>query len=410
MFSRLYLPPVFSFNKGNLSFIIAVGLLFIFTTIALTFSQFTANFQNFVYQADGFLHGTVFYHELPPTLHDSSVNQGNYYWAPGPLPALLVMPIVAIFGIGSWQIYLSWLLLIAVLCLVFKLARQGGFSQDNSLWLTLAFVFASIYLGVAFRAQAWQLSSALATLTALWMILEWRGKNRAWLIGLLAAAALATRPTAALILLAPLFDLIFSSHLNRRMKISWLIQAAIPITLSGMLLMSLNYNRTGNWLDTGYKSAAVSGPLATVRDTNGLFSIKNIPTNLYFYFFIPPRPVFGENTYQLQPPFIKANIAMGFFFLSPIFFYLWRLRPRERWQKISLVVALGSTMIILSYYALNAWEFGPRYLVDVLPLYYLLLLSCFYNNQLNWRDKLLIGLSACFNLYLFITIPWWSGA
>lgn len=409
MLSKLYLPLVDRFNSLSPSSILAIALLFIFSITAFTFSQFTANFQNFVYQADGFLHGTVFYHELPPTLHDSSVSGGNYYWAPGPLPALLLTPVVALFGIGSWQIYLSWLLLLVVIVLAYKIARNQGYSQDNSLWLTLGFVFASIYLGTAFRAQAWQISSALAAASALWLLLEWRGKNRAWLIGLFAAGALATRPTAALVVLAPMLDMVFSRQVNWQLKINWFIQALTTIILAGLLLMSLNHARTGNWLDSGYKSAQVSGPLAEVRDNNGLFSLKNIPTNLYFYFFIPPRPEFAENTYQLQPPYIKANIAMGFFFLSPIFLYLWRLRLRERWQKISLVTALSTTFLIICYYALNAWEFGPRYLVDVLPPYYLLLLTCFTQQQLQGRDKLLIGVSALFNLYLFTTIPWWSG-
>ncbi len=409
MFAKLYSSRLRSLPKLSASTILAAALLFIFTITALTFSQFTANFQNFVYQADGFLHGTVFYHTPPPTLHDSSFGKGSYYWAPGPLPALLLSPVVALLGLGSWQIYLSWVLLIAVLILAYKLSRREGYSRDNSLWLTLVFVFASVYLGVAFRAQAWQVSSALAAVVTLGLLWEWRGQNRAWLVGLLAAAALATRPTAALVIFVPLIDRLFTPETTRQQKVFWCIQAAVPIILAGVLLLSLNQARTDSWFDSGYMSAKVSEPLANVRERSGLFAIKNIPTNLYFYFFIPPRPQFADNSYQLQWPYIKANIAMGFFFLSPIFLYLWRLRPHERWQKTSLVVALISTIIILSYYALNAWEFGPRYLVDILPLYFLLVLSCFYNNKLGWRDKALIGLSAAFNLYLFTTIPWWSG-
>ncbi|MDZ4226311.1 MAG: hypothetical protein U1C66_02385, partial [Patescibacteria group bacterium] len=166
---------------------------------------------------------------------------------------------------------------------------------------------------------------------------------------------------------------------------------------------------TGSLWDTGYRSAQVSAPLAEVRAKDGLFSLRNIPTNVFFYFLVPPRPVFEPGTYRLQPPYVTANIAMGFFFLSPIFLYLWRLRGGDRTMRLTMFVAAGMTLLILSYYALNAWEFGPRYLTDVLPLYYLLLLTCFSDSKLIMRDRVLIALSAIFNLYLFATIPWWSG-
>src|SRR3989338_7224534 len=132
-------------TSRSLFFYVPVGgLLLGFVVSAFIFQHFTNNYDNFVYQADGFLHGSVFYHTLPPILHDSSVVNGQYYWAPGPLPAVLLMPGVAIFGLVPLQVYLNMLLLLAALVLTYLLAKQDKFSTQDSLWLALAFTFASI--------------------------------------------------------------------------------------------------------------------------------------------------------------------------------------------------------------------------------------------------------------------------
>jgi len=385
-----------------------LSLLFILTIAAFTFNQFTSNFQNFVYEANGFLHGKVFYETPPPSLYDSSVSDGRYYWAPGPLPAIILMPLTAIFGLVPLQIYLNMALVVIVIGLSYAAARQHRFSQLNSLWLATAFTFASVYLGVAMRAHAWQVSSAVAAASILWMLYEYRQKNRPWVIGLAGAAALATRLTAGLAVMVPIIDVLLNKEKSWSEKISWLRRAAVPLAVTLVLLGALNYARTGNWLDTGYTTAMVDAPLAARRAQGGLFSLSNIPGNIFLYFFVPPQPVIEPGSYQLVPPYLKANLTMGFFFLSPIFLYLWRLKFKERLIKITALVAAGMTLLLLSYYALNAWEFGSRYLVDVLPLYYVLLLTCFPNSQLQTRDKALIAFSALFNLYLFTTIPWWS--
>ncbi len=82
---------------------------------------------------------------------------------------------------------------------------------------------------------------------------------------------------------------------------------------------------------------------------------------------------------------------------------MFRVSLRTRFDKIVAVVAAGLTLLLLSYYAVNVYEFGPRYLVDVLPLYYLLLLASLAEHGVWWRDRALILLSACFNIFLFWT-------
>src|SRR5918911_897732 len=54
----------------------------------------------FNYLADAFLHGQLYLRLTPPTVGDLVWFHGRYYLYWSPLPALLLLPFVAIFGVG----------------------------------------------------------------------------------------------------------------------------------------------------------------------------------------------------------------------------------------------------------------------------------------------------------------------
>lgn len=375
-------------------------------------TSLAGGFQNFVYQADGFLHGSVFYRVLPPSLIDNSQTNGHYYWAPGPLPALVLMPLVAVGGIHSWQTVLTYFLLPLSLWLAYKLARRYKFLTGDAIWLAIAFVFGSLYLGSVVRPQAWQFSTIIATLAVLLGLYEYLTRRRLWLVGIYFACALATRVTAGLVIAVPVLDVLLNSPMPWRERWQRLVQLLWPMVVAGLGLLWLDYARTGNFLDSGYWSANINADIRPLRTQYGLFSWVNIPTNLYYYFLSPPYLVREPGTLHLVWPFLRASSSMGFFLLSPFFLYLFRAPLKQRWDKILAVVAVGMTVLLLSYYAVNVYEFGPRYLIDVLPLYYLLLLTCFTEQKLWRRDYIFILVSSLWNTYLFWSLlaavwGWW---
>ncbi len=254
--------------------LIPAGLLLFFLIIGIVFNVANKSDQNFVYQADGFLHGTVFYHTLPSDLKDSSAVGDKYYWAPGPLPAIILIPLVAIGGLGPYQMFINLALMLVVLVLSYLISRQEKYNQADSIWLAIAFTFASVYLGVVYQPQAWQVSSALAVAAALYMIYKYRQRAGPTVIGVAAAAALATRVTAGLVFLVPLLGAVLDREINNKNKLLWLGKFLLPIGIVVSLLLCLNFARTGNWLDVGYKTARVAPPLAATRQVTGLFSIN----------------------------------------------------------------------------------------------------------------------------------------
>ena len=52
------------------------------------------------YLADAFLHGQLNLRLLPGSVHDLVIFNGNYYLYWPPMPAVVLMPFIAIFGVG----------------------------------------------------------------------------------------------------------------------------------------------------------------------------------------------------------------------------------------------------------------------------------------------------------------------
>ena len=382
------------------------GVLCLFVLVAWKFNFHTALYQNFVYQADAFLHGQLHYRLLPPTLADSACFSSRCFWPLGPFPSLLILPLVAAFGVQPFQAYLQVLVTSGVAGLAYAHARRQGFSWADGVWLALAFTFGSVYLGVAFKAYAWQFAAGLACLGGLAALYLHRIGRSSWLVGLVAAAAIATRLTAGVVLIPIALAYLMDHSRIPMLRARSLAALMAPVLVALLLLGLFNYVRFGSPLETGYTYADVSpAQMVAARAQYGLVSLAHVPTNLYFYFLAPPRPVVEPSTNHLVPPYVTLNLGVGFFYLSPFFLLMFRGDWRKRWRRLVGAGALVGTGVLLTYYATNYFHFGTYYLADVLPLYYLLLLEGFREARLVGRERLLILLSLMFNFYLFAHLP-----
>lgn len=378
-----------------------------FILLALGFNLITVGGEIFVYQADAFLHGQLHLLSFPQSLIDLVPHNGRWYSPLGPLPAVLLVPFVPFFGTALQQHFVLFPVTLGVGFFVFLLAQRFGYGVGDRIWLALAFVFASVYVGVAYIAQAWNFASALSAVLSLATLYEYLGKRRFWLLGCLVGAIFATRFTAGLVGLLVLLDTALDSGIPWRERVQKLGRFLVPIVVVGILLLWYNYARFGNMFDNGYLTALIRPEMqVAARAQYGLFNLKLIPSNIYHYFLAPPQAVIDPRTMHLVPPYLKANVTMGFFLLSPIFLAIFfGAKLKNRFLKLTALVALLMTVVLLSYYAINYFELGPRYLVDVLPLYFILLLASFPGNQLLTRHRLLILVSAVFNVWMFVTHP-----
>jgi hypothetical protein len=59
--------------------------------------------KHYVYMADAFLHGSLSVQNPPPDLIEVISFHGGHYFGYGVLPAILLMPFVAMWGIAWWR-------------------------------------------------------------------------------------------------------------------------------------------------------------------------------------------------------------------------------------------------------------------------------------------------------------------
>jgi len=378
---------------------------FIGVTVYLNFREH--NEQQFAYLARSFLHGDLAFQEVPgESWADTSPNAERYYWPLGPLPAIVLMPfefVAGAFGAFFYQGYLQPLLVLAVLGLVYRIARVTGYRAEDSAYLAFGFAFATAFLGVGVWPWSWYFSQDITCVLGLAAIAEMIGRRRPWLLGVLFALVLATRTTAALGILWCIGETL-SIHGPWKKKLGSLVAIVVPVIIVAAALGAYNYARFHDPFDQGYAEQIIP-PHAEAGRALGIMSLQHVPGNLYTLLLAAPNSVRRDDvSLVLAFPYVVANPwGMSIWVTSPLFVYLLGLRHRDDTSLLLLLSCLVIAVPILLYYGIGFRQFGYRYSLDFLPfLYYLLLRN--YRQQrgdLTTGFKAVVLLSAMWNLYLF---------
>lgn len=351
----------------------------------------------FLWLADAFVHGRL---DIAPdilpitTAMDMVVRDGRYYWPLGPLPAVLMAPAVAVFGrIATVQWCAQILFAHVTFGLAWLLARRNGFGARDAAWLALAFCFGSIMIGVIDIGMPWHMGNLLTVLFLLAALVERAGESRPAVIGACLALALSARPQAlpavAAFFIADLLAKGIGTAARRRLAVM-----AAPIALVAVLLGAYNAARFGSPFSTGQEDHYLApGTVADRREAGGVFSLANVPENFRWYFLALPERIDGLPV--ARPEGVSAIL------LSPIFLWLAFARGRDAWVRAALLATAVSLLMYLSYFGTGARQFGPRYLTDVLPLWFAALLPVFRRRGFGPLPKSVIAVSVFANVLLF---------
>lgn len=365
--------------------------------------------QQFSYLAEAFLHGRTYLSVPPATAHDAVFFQGKYYWPLGPLPAVLLLPfvlIVRLFGLFFFQSYLHIFLVFGVFYLFFKIAMKTGYSKQDALFLASAFCFASAFIGIAIYSGSWYFAQVVAVFLVALALLEYLGKKRLWVIGMLMSLALLTRVTAGLNIVFFLIDAVADDR-SFRDKARAVCALSLPILVGVLSLGIYNHARFGNWLEQGYSLQFLEGAAARAR-SYGIMSLVHVPGNLYYFLLAGPSPVTFDGVSQvLKFPYVKANPwGMSLFVTSPYFLYLFRLKYNDRVAKELLLSIAAVASLVFSYYGIGYIQFGYRYSLDFLPFLFFLLIRNYRreNTDLSPCFKKIVLWTSLTNLYLVLTL------
>ncbi len=357
----------------------------------------TADRAHYVWLADAFAHGRLYVSAAALrqlTALDFAVADGRYFWPLGPLPAILLLPFVRLFGpLSQLQSLLQALVSVLVVMAAWRLAVRVSARPSEAPWFTLLFCAGSVMIGLLVVSGSYFLAQSLATLFLLWAFAERAGRARPALIGVFLAAAALSRWMALLAAAFFALDIIFArlKPLEKTRRLVWLL---VPLAVAWALMAAYNWARFGSWSETGYALSVMgTGTLLDDRTRLGLFNLAYLPARLHDYFLLMPEWRRGS--------FYVGTWGLSAFLLMPGFLLSFR-RPtadRQLWS-LALLSAGLQLLPLLVYYSSGAWQFGPRYLSDLLPaLYYALLLS-FRGRPLSSGIKGLIVTSAVLNLVL----------
>lgn len=357
------------------------------------------------YLADAFLHGQLHLRLVPPFTGDLVNFNNNYYLYWPPLPAVLLMPWVALFGVGISDLFYNLVIASVNVGLIAQLLRQStnhgimDLSRLQRAILALFFALGTVHITLVHHGKVWftaQLLGFLFTILAFLFAITRRGWSAFFLTGLSVICAALTRNHLLFIGIWPAFYLIYK---HRGEKLSQLFKyclvGILPALLMGSAYLLYNYARFGSIFDVGLDYHQVNVFFQKEFETYGAFHIYYLPKNLYYQFIYYPFP-----------PRWDFFLGGSLFLLSPIFFgALWGLiKGRPRISVLFLILTILVVYIPISLLMGTGWfQFGPRYTLDfTVPL---LLLTAMGVNR--WPNSVL-GLLATISIVHYIsgTLLW----
>lgn len=340
---------------------IAVALV---TLGGLTLARFPVGtgYNNYVILADALLHGHVWV-TLPGPWIDALSYNGRNYIIEGPLPAILLMPAVAIWGLHTNQTLLSFLLTAIATAAAWELARRLGVPWRSRIILTLFLLLGTDLFFCGVFGDVWYLAHVSAVCFTLLALVELTGKKRGWLVMLFAACAAFSRFSLVLAIPAYVFLLLYgATPAQRRAR---LMDVSALIVIGAALWLAYNRARWGLWYDIGY--TAWYHQDAAGEPTGSPFRLEYLPMQLYAFFAMPPVfssrfPYVVPTQWGLALPFTSPALILAFFARSPA----------------ALVLALWAATLLtaapnLLYYVIGFTQFGMRHALDFEPFLFALM-------------------------------------
>jgi hypothetical protein len=350
-----------------------LGALIVYALFAILHGSVWAEsqFPYYNYLADALLHGQLALRLTPPATHDLSNFHGHLYLYWPPMPAIFLMPFIAIFGVHFNDILFTLAIGALNVALVAVLLRQAcvqrviKLSRGRRGLLVLCFALGSVHLTLAPFGRVWftgQLIGFMCVALCYLVALRLRGGWAFVLAGLSIAAAFLTRNHMLFAGLWPACYLI-AQHRSigwRRLALN-ITAGLLPVVVAIGFLAWYNWARFGSILDNGLDYHQMAGMFVDDYRRYGAFHTHYLATNLYYQYIAYPLPLSNATFY-----------GGSLFLLTPVFFAAWvggyAMRPRwSMWALVGSIVLVSIPILLLMG---TGWvQFGPRYSLDfMVPL------------------------------------------
>ncbi|MHB8141269.1 MAG: hypothetical protein ACYDHD_08495 [Vulcanimicrobiaceae bacterium] len=324
-------------------------------------------YDNYVLLAQAFLHGHAWINWPGPYI-DALAYGGRHYIIEAPFPALLLMPVVAVFGGAVNQTWLALLLAGVSIGALWEFGERIGLPPQRNVWLCAFALAGTDLLWAAMLGDVWFLAHVSAVCFTLLALVELAGKRRGWLVAIYACAALESRFTFLLALPIYAYLLITDDERPLRPTGPWLQRlGSFLATLAPIALLWVWYNqaRWGTWYDIGYTAWYHQDPAGLPYGSP--FRLEYLPYQLWSYFVQAPQFI-GR-----FPWIVPSLSGVALTWTSPALVLAFFAR-----RPLRMVIALWVGVVLLAgpnfiYYVNGFAQFGMRHALDFEPLLFALM-------------------------------------
>ena len=322
-----------------------------------------------------------------------AVYNGKYYLSFPPLPSVVMLPFVLLFGEKTPSNLVSALYGIFTAMIAYKILKKAGMKRGGAVFFAIAYVWGSNMLWLSTSGGVWFLAQGLNMLLLTACVYFAQQKMRVAAYAM-AALAVGCRPFSVCMFL-PLMAYFYMADKDRPMadRIRGQIRSLIIPAFIALCYMLYNYVRFGNVLEFGHNYL----PEFTESE-KGQFSLSYILPNLYNLLL---RPVTLRADLTLEYPLFDGFM---FYIANPMFLIWFAAVVKDVRQKkldavrLCIVIAVLIELLLLcAHKTLGGWQFGARYTVDMLPmaLMYLLLKK----DEPGGISAFIMAAGMMFNLY-----------
>jgi hypothetical protein len=303
-----------------------------------------------------------------------------------PGPALVLLPLVAIWGTAVWDVLITILLGAAIpVVLVSLLDRVRGTAQGRDrehLWAAAAWTLASPAAFVAANGSVWTTAHVVGALAITGMLALGWGARRPAAAAACLALAITTRPPAAAV------GLVFLLHEWWRAGRSrgTLLRIAAPLVVAGGLLAWFNEARFDDPFEFGHRYLDVAWQ-PRIQE-HGLFSLSYFLRNLHCMTVLLPS---AEHDFRVSIHGLGLAVTTPWLLLAP-----WR-RSATGHQAILWTCAGVAALPGLLYQNTGQVQFTYRFALDWLP--YALVAMALAGHAGTRAFRLLVALASILGLF-----------
>jgi hypothetical protein len=338
---------------------VLAGLLGAIVALVVAHGRSTP-YYNYVLLAQSLLQGHVWIDPLwPGPAIDAVLYGGHRYIVNDPVPALLLLPLVALVGTNANQTLLACLLCGLAVGAGWQLLERLGVTTRTTIWLTAFLLAGTDLLWCSMLGDVWFVAQTSAVAFMLLALCELAGQRRGWLVAICTALALGSRFTLVMalpVLVWWAWDG-FAQRERRPREAFAFALALLPFFVAWVAYNEVRWHLP--W-DAGHTIFFHQDPFMGAP-SGSPFGLENLRVELYSFFVVPP-------VWHHAPPYLEP-LAFGtaLWFTSPALVLAFFAREPRR-----LVVSLWlATLLVagpsLLYYANGGSQFGMRHALDFTP-------------------------------------------